>query len=102
MPSVRTDQPGPWGFELMQMGNQVGFASLVARCDNGTNDNDAFAKVGVSSRSLAAPGGDLRILDGSTGELFRFDDLNRDGDHYFIQGDQPSDGRGRCRSSLRI
>jgi hypothetical protein len=33
---------------------------------------------------LVAPGGDLWVLDGGTGALFRFEDLNGDGDHYFI------------------
>jgi hypothetical protein len=77
---------GPWGFEFMQMGNVVGSADLIARFDDVTNDNDAIAVVGVALPQLAAPAGDLRVLDGSTGELFRFVDLNSDGDHYFIQG----------------
>jgi hypothetical protein len=71
----------------MDMGSPVGFLDLVARYDAGTGDNDPFAKVGVSFPSLAAPGGDLRILDGITGELFRFVDLPMglgDGDHFFI------------------
>ena len=60
----------------------------------GTNMTpDSFAKVGVSFPQLAAPeclrvgcppGGDLHILNGHTGELFRFEDLNGDGEHYFI------------------
>ena len=77
---------GPWTFELTHQGSVVGFADLVARYDDVANDNDDFAKIGVTFPRLAAPGGDLRILDGSTGELFRFVDLNSDGDHYFIQG----------------
>ena len=76
----------PWTFELTHLGNVVGIANLVARFDDGTNSNDAIAVVGVSRPQLAAPGGELWILDGDTGELFRFDDLNSDGDHYFIQG----------------
>jgi hypothetical protein len=77
---------GPWSFVLTSMGNEVGFIELIARFDDVTNDNDAIAKVGVAFPSLAAPGGDLRVLDGSTSELFRFVDLNLDGDHYFIMG----------------
>jgi hypothetical protein len=77
---------GPWGFEFTSMGSVVGFADLIARYDDVTKDNDAIAKVGVTFPRLAAPGGDLRVLDGSTGELFRFVDLNSDGDHYFIMG----------------
>jgi hypothetical protein len=77
---------GPWGFEFKRMGNVVGSADLIARFDDVANTNDAIAKVGVTFPRLAAPGGDLRVLDGSTGELFRFVDLNGDGDHYFVQG----------------
>lgn len=77
---------GPWGFEFTEMGNVVGFADLIARYDDVTKNHDAIAKVGVTFPRLAAPGGDLRVLDGSTGELFRFVDLDSDGDHYFIQG----------------
>jgi hypothetical protein len=77
---------GPWGFELTHQGSAVGFADLVARYDDVTKINDAIAVVGVTFPRLAAPGGDLRILDGSTGELFRFEDLDSDGDHFFIQG----------------
>ncbi len=76
----------PWGFEFTHQGQVVGFADLIARYDDVTKDNEAIAKVGVTFPRLAAPGGDLRVLDGSTGELFRFDDINGDGDHYFIQG----------------
>jgi hypothetical protein len=76
----------PWGFEFTHSGDTAGFADLIARFDDATNDNDAIAVVGVTFPRLAAPGGDLRVLDGSTGELFRFDDLNSDGDHYFIMG----------------
>ena len=44
----------------------------------------SLSHVGVSFPQLAAPGGDLHILDSQTGELFRFEDLNGDGDHFFI------------------
>jgi hypothetical protein len=76
---------GPWSFDLAQ-GQKIGFASLVARYDDTTGDNDSFVWPGFEFPQLAAPGGDLRILDRSTGELFRFSDLNSDGDHYEIVG----------------
>ncbi len=77
---------GPWGVELLGQGNKVqGFAELVARYSGGSPVSNKFiAKIGVSLPRLIAPGGDLWILDGSTGELWRFEDLNSDGDHYFI------------------
>jgi hypothetical protein len=77
---------GPWGLELLGQGNKVeGFAELVARYSSASpTSNEFIAKAGVSLARLVAPGGDLWILDGGTGELFRFEDLNADGDHYFI------------------
>jgi hypothetical protein len=77
---------GPWGVELLGQGNVVeGFADLVAHYIPGSPDTNEFiARTGVSIPRLVAPGGDLWILDGSSGELFRFDDLNSDGDHYEI------------------
>jgi hypothetical protein len=75
----------PWTFEYTQGGNVVGSAALVARFDDAGNDNDPIARVGVLSPQLAAPGGNLRILDGATGAMFRFVDLNGDGNHYFVQ-----------------
>jgi hypothetical protein len=81
-----------WSYALKQGNTTIGFADLVAKFSGG-NNNDSFAKVGVSFPQLAAPeclragcppGGDLHILDGQTGELFRFEDLNEDGDHFFI------------------
>jgi hypothetical protein len=77
---------GPWGFEFTSMGSVVGFADLIGRFDDMASTNVAIAKVGVTFPRLAAPGGDLRVLDGRTGELFRFVDVNMDGDHYFIMG----------------
>ncbi len=77
---------GPWGVELLGQGNRVeGFADLVARYDASAQSNQFVARMGVSQPRLAAPGGDLWILDGGTGQLFRFEDLNRDGDYYEIK-----------------
>jgi hypothetical protein len=78
---------GSWGVELLGQGNQVeGFADLVARYVPGSpSSNEFIARTGVSLPQLVAPGGDLWILDGSSGELFRFEDSNSDGDHYEIQ-----------------
>jgi hypothetical protein len=76
---------GPWSFDLTQ-GQTVGFADLIARFDDGTNANDSFVWAGFSFPRLAAPGGDLRILDIGTGKLFRFEDTNLDGDHFEIVG----------------
>jgi PKD repeat protein len=76
---------GVWSFDLAQ-GQTIGTAVLVARYDDATGDNDAFVWPGFDLPQLAAPGGDLRILDRSTGELFRFDDVDGDGDHYEIVG----------------
>jgi hypothetical protein len=76
---------GIWSFDLSQ-GQTTGTAVLVARYDDATGENDAFVWPGFDLPQLAAPGGDLRILDRSTGELFRFDDLDGDGDHYEIVG----------------
>jgi hypothetical protein len=78
---------GPWGVELLGQGNKVqGFAELVARYVTGSPaSNEFIARVGVSLPRLVAPGGDLWILDGGSGELFRFEDLNGDGDHYEIE-----------------
>jgi len=72
--------------ELLGQGNKVqGFAELVARYSSVSPTSNKFiAKVGVSLPRLIAPGGDLWILDGGTGALSRFEDLNGDGDHYFI------------------
>jgi hypothetical protein len=77
---------GPWGVELLGQGNKVeGFAELVARYSSASpSSNEFIAKTGVSLPRLVAPDGDLWVLDGGTGELFRFEDLNGDGDHYFI------------------
>ena len=77
----------PWLFELTQGGDVVGTADLVARFDDtgGGSENDPVARVGFLSPQLAAPGGSLRMLDRATGQLFRFVDLNDDGDHYFIE-----------------
>jgi hypothetical protein len=76
---------GPWSFDLSQ-GQKVGFADLVARYDDASADNDAFIWAGFAFPQLAAPGGDLRILDRNSGELFRFEDENGDGDHFEIVG----------------
>ena len=76
---------GPWSFDLSK-GQTVGFADLIARFDDAANSNDSFVWAGFSFPRLAAPGGDLRILDTATGELFRFVDDNDDGDHFEIVG----------------
>ena len=78
---------GSWGVELLSQTNEVeGFADLVARYVPGPpSSNEFIAKTGVSLPQLVAPGGDLWILDGSTGELFRFEDDNGDGDYYEIE-----------------
>jgi hypothetical protein len=78
---------GSWGVELLGQGNQVeGFADLVARYLIGSPSTNEFIAVpGVSMPQLVAPDGDLWILDGSSGELFRFEDGNGDGDHYEIE-----------------
>jgi hypothetical protein len=78
---------GPWGVELLGQGNVVeGFADLVARYAPGPPaSNEFIARTGVSLPQLVAPDGDLWILDASTGELFRFEDGNGDGDHYEIE-----------------
>jgi len=77
---------GPWGVELLGQGNKVqGFAELVARYSSASPaSNEFIAMTGVSLPRLVAPDGDLWVLDGGTGALFRFEDLNGDGDHYFI------------------
>jgi hypothetical protein len=72
---------GPWSFDL-----KPGFVSLVARYDDATGDNDSLVWPGFVLPRLAAPGGDLRILDPATGELFRFVDSDGDGDHFEIVG----------------
>lgn len=74
----------PWLFELTAQGNVVGIADLVARFGPGSS-NDPVARVGFFSPQLAAPGGSPRMLNPVTGEMFRFVDLNGDGNHYFIQ-----------------
>jgi hypothetical protein len=78
---------GPWGVELLGKGNKPeGFAEFVARYTAGSPvSNEFIARTGVSRPRLVAPGGDLWILNGGTGELFRFEDLNGDGDHYRIE-----------------
>jgi len=78
---------GPWGVELLGQGNKVeGFADLVARYAPGPPvSNEFIARTGASLPQLVAPGGDLWILDGSSGELFRFVDSNDDGDYYEIE-----------------
>lgn len=78
---------GPWGVELLGQGNQVqGFAELVSRYAVGSPATNKFiARMGVSLPRLVAPDGDLWILDGGSGALFRFEDLNSDGDHYRIE-----------------
>jgi len=77
---------GPWGEELLGKGNKLeGYAELVARYTASPSSNRFFARTGVTRPRLVAPGGDLWILDASTGELFRFEDLNGDGDHYQIE-----------------
>jgi len=78
---------GSWTVELLGQGNQVeGSADLVARYTPGPPVSNQFiARTGVALPQLVAPGGDLWILDGSTGELFRFDDLDSDGDYYHIE-----------------
>lgn len=78
---------GPWGAELLGQGNKVeGFAEFVARYVPGEPVfNEFIARIGVSLPRLVAPGGDLWILDGGSGELFRFEDLNGDGDYYEIE-----------------
>jgi hypothetical protein len=76
---------GPWSFDLTQ-GQTVGFADLIARFDDDANSNKSFVWAGFSFPRLAAPGGDLRILNTSTGALFRFEDTNLDGDHFEIVG----------------
>jgi hypothetical protein len=76
---------GPWSFDLSQ-GQTVGFADLIARFDDGANTNDSFVWAGFAFPRLAAPAGDLRILNVSSGELFRFEDTNMDGDHFEIVG----------------
>jgi hypothetical protein len=76
---------GPWSFDLGQ-GQTVGFAELIARFDDVANSNDSFVWPDFSFPRMAAPGGDLRILDATTGELFRFEDTNLDGDHFEIVG----------------
>ncbi|MBW2694185.1 MAG: Ig-like domain-containing protein, partial [Deltaproteobacteria bacterium] len=77
---------GSWGVELLGQGNKVqGFAELVARYSSASpTSNEFIAKTGVSLPRLVAPDGDLWVLDGGTGALFRFEDVNGDGDHYFI------------------
>jgi len=75
---------GPWGEELLGKGNKLeGYAQLVARYTTGSNQ--FFARTGVTRPRLVAPGGNLWVLDASTGELFRFADLNGDGNHFEIQ-----------------
>jgi hypothetical protein len=78
---------GPWGMELIGGSNEVqGFAEFVARYTLGPPiSNEFVARSGVSQARLAAPGGKLWILDGGTGQLFRFEDLNSDGNHYAIE-----------------
>jgi hypothetical protein len=76
---------GPWSFDLTQ-GQTAGFAELIARYDDGSNSNESFVWAGFAFPRLAAPAGDLRILNTSTGELFRFEDTNMDGDHFEIVG----------------
>jgi len=78
---------GPWGVELLGQGNEVqGFADLVARYVPGPPSSNVFMAVsGVSQPQIVAPHGELWILDVATGELFRFDDLNSDGNYYEIE-----------------
>jgi len=78
---------GPWGEELLGKGNKVeGYAELVARYTSGSpGSNQFFARTGVTRPRLVAPGGNLWVLDASTGQLFRFADLNGDGNHFQIQ-----------------
>jgi hypothetical protein len=75
----------PWLFELTYRGKVVGIADLVARFDDTASSNEPIARVGFLSPQLAAPGGNLWMLNATTGEMFRFVDLNGDGNHYFIQ-----------------
>jgi hypothetical protein len=78
---------GPWGAELLGKGNKVeGYGEFVARYAAGLPASNEFvARTGVSRPRLVAPGGDLWILDGDTGELFRFEDVDGDGDYYRIE-----------------
>jgi hypothetical protein len=77
---------GPWGVELLGQGSSVvGFADLVAAYDSTSSMNTFLARMGVSQPRLVAPDGDLWILDGGTGQLFRFEDIDGDGDHYEIE-----------------
>jgi len=74
---------GPWGMTLLGSGNKIeGFAELVGRYVPGSNT--FVARVGVSQPRLVAPDGELWILDGESGELFRFEDLDADGNYYDI------------------
>jgi hypothetical protein len=80
---------GPWSFDL-----KPGFADLVARYDDATGKNDSLVSPGFGVPGLAAPGGDLRVLDPETGELFRFVDVNGDGEHFEIVGLTAQDDPG--------
>jgi hypothetical protein len=73
---------GPWSFDLSK-GQSFGSANLVARFQE-PRTNEAFVWPGFSFPRLAAPNGDLHILDPATGDLFRFVDVDGDGDHFDI------------------
>jgi hypothetical protein len=81
---------GPWDYEYSQGPTVIGTASLVGLYDAAQSGQQqhvpvAVATWGTAADSMVAPGGVLHAIDGPSGVVYRFVDLDGDGDHFFLQ-----------------
>ncbi len=81
---------GPWDYEYSQGPTVIGTASLVGLYDAAQSAQlqhvpVAVATWGTAADSMVAPGGLLHAIDGPSGVVYRFVDLDGDGDHFFLQ-----------------